>query len=148
MNPVEMKSLARKIFEKGWNEGSYDVLYDLNAPNCVLHDPNFPIEGTGPESVVKFAKAVRKAFPDINFKIEDQIAEGDKVVNYIHVTGTQDGEFLGVPPTHKKASIACFTLQRFENGKVVDIINLWDALGFMKNAGALEPLKEEAYAKR
>lgn len=148
MTLLEMKDIARKAFEKGWNEGDLNVLKEVHTPYCVLEDPNFPIEGKGPDAIVSFAKAIRTAFPDVNFKIEDQVAEGDKVVNFMRITGTQEGEFLGVPPTHKKATVTCFVLMRFEGSKVAHVINLWDALGFMRSAGVLEKIKEATYALR
>ncbi len=144
MTPVDIKNIARRAFEQVWNEGHFEVIPELHTPNCVTEDPNFPIEGTGIEALKKYAKAIRLAFPDIEFKVVEQIAEGDTVVNFVKITGTQEHEFLGIPATHRKATVSCFTLQRFENGKIARIYNLWDALGFLKNAGVMEKLQEPA----
>lgn len=148
MTPVEMKNIARRTFEKVWNEGNLDLVNEFHTPNCVTEDPNFPIEGTGPEALKKYAKAIRLAFPDVVFKIEDQIAEGDKVVNFVRITGTQEKEFLGIPATHKKATLTCFCLQRFEGGKIAQVYNLWDGLSFMRAAGVLEKMQEPALSAR
>jgi predicted ester cyclase len=63
------------------------------------------------------------------------------------VTGTHEGDFLGVPASHKKASVPTIVIQRFEGDKIAEGFTLWDALTFLRTAGAFE-MHEPALATR
>ena len=130
------KELSRRLFEDGWNKGKLDVIQELTAPNATLFDPNVPIAGKGFESVKGYFQTLKTAFPDLSFKIEDQVAEGDKVVTFLSCTGTHEGDLLGFAPSHVRATIPSVVKQRFENGKAIESWILWDTFTFMKNAGA------------
>ncbi len=145
--PTDNKAIARRMFEKVWNEGKLELLPELVTPTSTLLDPNIPVEGTGPEAVKGYARAIRTAFPDIVFTFTDQIAEGDKVVNVLKITATHEGEFMGIPPTHKKSTVYGMVFQTFVNGKVTEALCLWDALSFVKTAGVVT-LPKEAFAAR
>jgi predicted ester cyclase len=77
------------------------------------------------------------AFPDLHFTVEDVIAEGDKVVARLTVRGTQQGAFMGVPPTGKQATSAAIDINRIANGKSVEHWLQMDTLGLMQQLGAL-----------
>ena len=92
----ENKAIVRRIFEEVWNQGKLDVIDDIYAADFVDHMPGSP-DIHGPEGFKQFVNMYRTAFPDIKFTIEDQIAEGDKVVNRFTFTGTHKGELMGIP---------------------------------------------------
>ena len=83
----------------------------------------------------------RSGFPDIHITIEDEIAEGDKVLSRWTLRGTHKGEFAGTAPTGKHVTVTAMTLFRFEAGKIVEGWDYWDALGFMTQLGLL-PVKK------
>ncbi len=88
----------------------------------------------------QFVSGMRSAFLDLHFTIEDQIAEGDKVVTRWKASGTHRGEFQGVPPTGKQATVPGITIDRIAHGKLVEGWTNWDALGLMQRLGVvLEP---------
>ena len=87
----------------------------------------------------------REAFPDTSFEIEDQLAEGDKVVTRWTATGTMEGELMGMQPTGKNATITGITIDRIEKGKIVEGWTNWDTLAMMQNIGAI-PEQEAARA--
>ena len=60
----------------------------------------------------------RSAFPDLHFTIQDQIAEGEKVVTRYTFRGTQQGELMGIPPTGKQVSIEGISIYRVADGKM------------------------------
>ncbi|HEX6315652.1 MAG TPA: ester cyclase, partial [Gemmatimonadaceae bacterium] len=93
----------------------------------------------------KYVTSVRKAFPDFFCKIEEQIAEGDKVVTFMKITATHQGEFLGVAASHKKATAPSISITRFEGDKIAETFVLWDTLTFLRTAGAFE-VREAAIA--
>ncbi len=79
----------------------------------------------------------RASFPDIHVAIEDMIAEGDKVVTRITATGTQTGEFMGMPPSGKAIRVEAIGISRIVDGKSVEYWESFDALGLMHQLGAI-----------
>src|SRR5687768_11683939 len=96
----ENKVIARAVYE-AWESGDLDRLDDLVAADSVDHDPYNPHGSEGLEGFKKTITMYREAFPDTQFTIEDQIAEGDKVVTRWTATGTHEGELMGAAPSGK-----------------------------------------------
>ena len=90
MSAVENKALARRVIEEMFNKGNLDVADELFAPDYVDHDPAMPEDVRGPEGFKEYVCAYRSAFSDLHIQIEDQIAEGDKVVTRWTGTGTHE----------------------------------------------------------
>jgi steroid delta-isomerase-like uncharacterized protein len=147
MNITDSKTVSRKLIETVWNEGKVDKLESFVTPNHRYIDPASAPQGTSAEELKKVVLSFRKAFPDLNCKIEYQVADGERVVTFMTVTGTHEGEFLGLPASHKKASIPAISIQRFEGDRIAEGFTLWDTLTFMRNAGAFEA-REPALAGR
>ena len=140
----ENKAIARGVFE-AWEAGDLDRLDDLVAPEVVDHDPYNPHGSEGLEGLKKTIAMYREAFPDLQYTIEDQIAEGDMVVTRWTGTGTHEGELMGAAPTGKKASVTGIGIDRIENGKIVEAWGNWDTLRLMQNIGLI-PEQEPAQA--
>lgn len=132
---TDKKQLSFRLFDEVWNKGKVELLDTFIAPDSVIKDPYIPIKTKGVTAAKEYLNLFKTAFPDLFLKIEDQIAEGDKVVTYLTATGTHKGEFLGLAPTFKQAAIPCFVMHRFEGEKILESFVLWDALGFFKAAG-------------
>ncbi|MDP8929091.1 MAG: ester cyclase, partial [Actinomycetota bacterium] len=71
----QIKTLVSRLIDEVWNQGRYDVVDELVDDSYVGQ----PSEVRGTEGYKQFIMALRGAFPDLEFTIEDQIAEGDKV---------------------------------------------------------------------
>ena len=136
---TDRKKLSKRLFEEVWNKGNLELLEEFNTPNTVIKDPYVPITTKGLVAAKEYVQFFKKAIPDLFLKIDDQICEGDKVVTFLTATGTHKGEFLGLAPTFKQASISCIVMLRFEGDKIVESYSLWDALGFMRAAGVELP---------
>jgi steroid delta-isomerase-like uncharacterized protein len=80
---------------------------------------------------------MRSAFPDLNFAIKEQIAEGDKVASRFEWTGTHQQEFLGVPATGRQVRVWGVVIDRLEEGRIKDTRIIMDTLGLMMQLGAL-----------
>jgi steroid delta-isomerase-like uncharacterized protein len=132
----ENKAIARAVYE-AWETGDLDRLDDLIAPDAVDHDPYNPHGSEGLEGFKKTITMYREAFPDTQFAIEDQIAEGDRVVTRWTATGTHEGELMGAAPTGKKASVTGIGIDRIEDGKIAEVWVSWDTLGMMRNLGLI-----------
>lgn len=102
---------------------------------------SFEIKGIGkrPNAAEAYSNAFLKAFPDLQIKIIELIAEGDLVFARCEATGTQKGELNGIPPTGKAGKIAHWIVNRFnDEGKIVESWNLNDNLSMMQQLGILE----------
>ena len=79
----------------------------------------------------------RGAFPDLHFTLEDVIGEGDRVVVRWTATGTHKAEVMGVPATGKRVAVTGIEVSRFADGKLAETWVNWDALGLLRQLGAI-----------
>jgi steroid delta-isomerase-like uncharacterized protein len=80
---------------------------------------------------------MRTAFPNLHFSVEEQIAEGDKVLTRFEWTGTHQNEFLGVPATGRSVKVWGMVLDRLVDGRIKDTRIIMDIFGLMMQLGAL-----------
>jgi predicted ester cyclase len=135
MTPEQNKTIARRIPEEVFNQGNLDVTDELFAPDYIEHaefPPGFPSSLPG---LKQFVALVRAAFPDFRYTIEDEIAEGDKVVARLTASGTQKGDFLGIPPTGKQATWTEIHICRMADGKLVEHWVEVDNLSMLQQLG-------------
>jgi steroid delta-isomerase-like uncharacterized protein len=135
------KALARRGIEEVWNQGKLAVIDELIASNATFHDPNVPGgKFTGPEGVKQFVQIYRTAFPDVHITINDQIAEGDKVVTRWTATGTHKGELMGTAATNKYATVTGVDVERYQGGKVAESWANYDMFGMLQQLGVVPSL--------
>jgi predicted ester cyclase len=79
----------------------------------------------------------RNAFPDMKLTVEDQVAEGDKVVTRWRGEMTHTGELAGAAPTGRRVTITGITIDRLEDGQIVEAWRSMDTLGLLQGIGAL-----------
>jgi len=128
------KAVARAVFDV-FNGADPSSLYDVVAADLVDHDPYNPFRDEGREGLKKVIAMYRSAFPDLHFDIEDQIAEGDRVVTRWVGRGTHEGDLMGAPATGKTSEVGGVGIDRIENGQVVEAWGYWDALGMFQQLG-------------
>lgn len=135
------KALARRQIEEVWNQGNLAVIDELVGPNATFHDPSVP-GGMfiGPEGVKQFVQVYRGAFPDVRITINDQVAEGDKVVTRWTATGTHNGQLMGIAPTGKHATVTGVDIELYEAGKVVESWANYDMYGMLQQLGVVPSL--------
>lgn len=132
----ETIAVSRRLIEEGFNEGNLDLIDELCSDDLKAHDP---ILGDHDRETAKQAMAgYRQAFPDLEFRIEDCFAAGDKVVVRWTATGTFENELMGQEPTGERGNpVEGVTIDRFEDGLVAETWTQWDALQLMRNIGAV-----------
>lgn len=131
------KRVKRRLIEEVWNRGNFDVVDELVAGDYVGHSSSSAEDTQGPAGYRQFYAALRRAFPDLTFTVEDQIAEGDRVVTRWSAHGTHEGEFQGIPPTGRRGTITGITIGRIANGKITECWTNADDLGLMRLLGAI-----------
>jgi len=128
------KELARQFFEQIWNQGDESAIDRFIAEDAAGNDPKF---GVGRESFRLQWRKWRAAFPDINFAVEEIVAEGDTVVTRWRLTGTHLGEYLGIEATGNKVDVDGVSIDRIKGGMVVSGFDAWDSLGFREQIGLI-----------
>jgi steroid delta-isomerase-like uncharacterized protein len=135
MSTEEQKTAIRRWIE-AWNTKDMDAAVELLAPDDVRHDANLP-EVVGPQSQREFLAGVFGAFPDLDLKPDQLIAE-DNLVTVRHVVrGTHRGEFLGVPATGRVVTFQAVDIFRLTGNKIVEQWVIIDALGLLQQLGAI-----------
>jgi steroid delta-isomerase-like uncharacterized protein len=133
----QSKALMRRGIEEVWTRGNFTVAGELLASDFVVHASQQIGELHGPEGVTRYFAALREAFPDLHFTIEDQVAEGDRAVTRWTARGTHRGAFRGIPPSGKQVSLAGINIIRVAGGKAVEGWMSLDELGLLRQLGAL-----------
>ncbi len=132
MSLEENKAIQRR-FQDIWNQGDFNIVEEIWDKDFINHN----VKAKGFEGIRQFITVYRNAFPDVELRIDDQIAEGDKVVMHYTITGTHKGEFQGIKPTGKSIKITGIAIHRISEGRIVEIWANWDALGLMQQLGAV-----------
>ena len=134
------KALIRRLYEEVWNQRKFEVINEIISPSHALQAPNVAGSAVGPDAYKRQVLRFLEGYPDLHWTIEDTIAEEDKVVACWTISGTQRGEYLGIPPTNKKVSVDGITIHHIANGKIMDSYSNWDALGMMQQLGVVPAL--------
>jgi len=134
----ENKAIVRRFIET-YNKHDYDSLDEFMSPDYFDHSHQCDREVAKQLFIMGF-----KAFPDWHEKIEDIIAEGDKVWVRLSRGGTHTGEWnpvwaeIAFPPTGKKITTMAVDIYRIVNGKLVEYWNVSDGTDFQKQLGLIE----------
>jgi steroid delta-isomerase-like uncharacterized protein len=131
-------AIVRDFVEETINQGRIDSAERFVWEDVVEQVP-FPGQGPGVEGLKDVLRGFRAGFPDIHFAIEEQIAEGDKVLSRFEWTGTHRGEFLGVPATGRPVKVWGMVVDRLVGGRIKETRIIMDALGLMMQLGAIPP---------
>ena len=125
----QRKAAARAVFEV-WNSGELARLDALVAPDVVHHDPYDPNGRDGLEGMKRTIRLNRDLFPDLHIAVQDQVAERDRVAT--RWTGS-----MTHAPTGKAVMITGITIDRFENGRIIEAWRSMDMLAMLRGIGAI-----------
>ena len=137
MSTEENKALVRKVYD-AINANDPDALDGLMAAD-MDSNTRFAHPDGGLDGFKESFKTALASFPDYSITIDDQIAEGDKVVTRYTVRGTQEGEFMGVAPTNEPIELIGIDIDRIADGKVVEHWSEADVEDLMVQLGVTLP---------
>jgi serine phosphatase RsbU (regulator of sigma subunit) len=130
----ENKAIFRRYIEEVPNQGNLEAVDEI-FDRYLAHQPDGSTLERGPEDVKRFQSEFRSAFHNMSLSIDDQIAEGDKVMTRVTLRGTHLGEFRGLAPTGKEIEIKGVSIFRFSSeGKVVESWDALDQLSLMRQS--------------
>jgi steroid delta-isomerase-like uncharacterized protein len=121
------------------NTGSEKLAEELISPDAVFHVPGRPEPLRGPAGYLAVIGMMRGGFPDIQWTLEEMIAEDDKVAARFTMRGTHQGTFFGVPPTGKTIAVQAMNFYRLSGGQFIEERGQPDLLGLLQQIGAVPP---------
>ena len=121
------------------NTGSEKLAEELISPDAVFHVPGRPEPLRGPAGYLAVIGMMRGGFPDIQWTLEEMIAEDDKVAARFTMRGTHQGSFFGVPPTGKTIAVQAMNFYRLSGGQFIEERGQPDLLGLLQQIGAVPP---------
>jgi predicted ester cyclase len=136
------KRLVRGALEEIYGNANLEVANDLIHPDFADHEPAHPDQPTGPESVKQTVRRLHDAFGDLRFEVQDEIAEGDKVVQLVIMSGRHTGSLMGREPTGREFAVRHIYIWRIAEDKIVDHWGSRDDLGFLGQLGLVQVREE------
>jgi serine phosphatase RsbU (regulator of sigma subunit) len=128
------KAIFRRYAEEVGNQLNFEIVDEI-FERYISHQPDGSTLQRGPQDVKRFHEEFRSAFSNFHISVEDQIAEGDKVVSRFTIRGIHQGEFRGMAPTGKEIELKGVTIFRFSpEGKVVETWDSYDQLSLMRQS--------------
>jgi steroid delta-isomerase-like uncharacterized protein len=128
------KAVIRRFVQEVQNNKNWAAYDELNDPDFVnlSAPPGVPADREGGKV---YLKAFAEAYPDAQYTIDDMIAEGDRVVTKKTFTGTNTGEFAGIPATGKRVALQFVDIMRVRDGKIVEHWLCLDQLSWLQQLG-------------
>ena len=119
------------------NNGNFGLVEELLSPDFVEHTPQ---PGFAPTRAgfKQTATALKVAFPDLRYTIEDSIESGDRIVHRLTASGTMKGDFMGMPATGKRATWTEIHIGRVSDGRLTEHWGLVDQLGMLVQLGVIQ----------
>jgi predicted ester cyclase len=134
---TETFKMVERLPLEVFNQDKFALIDEILAPNYVEHTP---APGFAPtrEGFKETAVALKKAFPDLRYTIEDSLESGDRIVHRLTAKGTMRGDFMGVRATGKPATWTEIHIGRVANGRLTDHWGVIDQLGMLVQLGVIE----------
>lgn len=134
--PQHSKTLARRLREQLISTGNMTLADELLAPDFRYYGP--PSLGPEPldrEAFKQLVSAYRQAFPDLRETVEDQLVDGDRVVQFTTSRGTFTGDLMGTSPTGKAYTVPGIEVVRVVDGRIAETRIMFDSLGMVQQTG-------------
>jgi len=134
---AESNKLLMSRFVEFINTASEALAEELVDANAIFHAPVSPDPFIGPHGYMEILGMMRSGFPDIQWTLEEMIAENDTVAARFIMRGTHQATFFGVPASGKKIQVQAVNFYRFSNGKIVEERGQPDLLALLQQIGAV-----------
>jgi len=134
---AETNKIAMRRFLEFINTASEKLAQELISPDGIFHVPGHPEPMRGPAGYLAIIGMMRGGFPDIQWTLEEMVAEDDKVAARFIMRGTHRGTFFGVTPTGKIIAVQAMNIYRLSGGQFVEEHGQPDMFGLLQQIGAV-----------
>jgi steroid delta-isomerase-like uncharacterized protein len=136
--PDPKRVVIERYFHQLFNQGKVELVPELLHPDYVNGSPGSPELPRGRDGVAIVVKALRAAFPDLEYEIEDLVIGADAVAVRTTLRGTHRGDFFGLPATGKTVEVSQMTIEHFKDGKIVAHHRVTDELALQRQLGVVK----------
>lgn len=134
---AHQRAIIERYFYELFNQGKVELIAELLHPEYVNGSPGSPDLPKGPDGVAMVVQALRRAFPDLRYEIEDMVIGLDAVAVRTTLGGTHRGDFFGLAPTGKSVRVSQITIEHFRDGKIIRHHRVTDELSLQRQLGAI-----------
>ena len=132
---AENEAVVRRFYEEMCNGRNNEIAPELFTADYVLHDPQVPAR-SGPEGMAEVVTVYQEGVEG-HWEIEEMFSAGDRIVVRWTGSGTHSGELNGIPPTGKDVRVDAISIFRMDGGKIAEMWEVWDTLGFLQQLGVV-----------
>ena len=137
MSLEQNKTVARRFFE-AYAANDQRTLKEVVAPDLVANLPGSP-RPLSREAMLNGIRTFHDAFSDGEFTVDDVFAEGDRVATRTTMRAVHTGAYQGHPPTGKQIEISALSIERIEDGQIVERWLKYDLMELMRQLGVVPP---------
>ena len=133
----DIGALSREWFEVVWNRRDETGIARLASPavkSYGLGEDGKPAIGV--DQFIQFRRAFLSAFPDLKINVDDVLVDGNKTAIRLTFFGTHTGDGIGIPPTGRHFTSTAMVVVHWQDGKIVEAWNQFDAMGMMRQLQA------------
>ena len=123
---VANTGIMRRFVAEVVNEGRHETISEIVHPHYRYHGPDGS-ELAGADAAWRITGALRAAFSDLHAEIISDMAQGDRVVLTLNVTGTHDGDFMGIPATGARIELPMAVVSRLEDRRIIEEWEYYDS---------------------
>lgn len=139
MDKIKQNKERMKKFEVMINTNDLVLAQELVSDKASFYTPASPVPLYGGKGYLSVVDWMRTGFSDVQWKLEEMVASEDKVAVRWTLTGTHDGEFLGILPTGNKISVCVMNFYYFDgSGKIVNDVAAEGMIGILRGIGAIK----------
>lgn len=139
------RRVVERYYAELWNARRLDVLDELLAADFALPDVAGQLPRSPREAFKRRAAAWLGAFPDLRERVDDMIVQGDRVACRYTVTGTHEGEFEDLAPTHRRVRFGGIEIFRIEDGRIAELWCHEDTLSLYEQLGIYRRIEQRSY---
>ena len=134
------RAVVSRIYEEVFNTGELGQVDTLIAAEYIDHNPIGSGGESGIEGFKQTVRALRFAFPDLHFTVDEMIVNGDKVVTRTTMQGTHKNNFMQIDPTDKEVTVTGFDIYRLADGIIAERWGTLDGLTLMQQIDVVDPM--------
>jgi steroid delta-isomerase-like uncharacterized protein len=135
MSTQTPEQVLRRLIDEGFSQGRLEVADELIADDLIEHQGYGDDHAAGAQRVKAVISSLRRAFPDFHLQVKDGVESGDMAWTRNVASGTNEGSFLGNPPTGRTMQIDVIDIVRVRDGKIVEHWGVPDRLGVLWQLG-------------
>ncbi len=128
------EEIVGRVGNSVFNQHDFRVLEEFMREDYIQHNPLVP---QGREGFRGFFQDAFRAVPDWKYGLKKIISAGDFVWVYGTYSGTQTGDWLGIPATGKAFAFDAVDIFRLETGRLAEHWDVMDVYGLFKQLGVV-----------